>query len=125
MVGLGSRAQSQEVFAKRTGWVRPGVVPEIDDSTPPRSRTPTAQAVALPSAPLHYTLDGVPDRARRTHRVAFFERVGVRYDMERLPDAPLEVDVTRGGLRRRPAHSLLGDVGPNRREAPRNVLNCT
>jgi AraC-like DNA-binding protein len=63
------------------------------DSTQPRSRTAEPQAIAPPPGALHYSLHGVPDRERHTRVVEFFESLGVRYDIERLPDVPLEVDV--------------------------------
>lgn len=58
------------------------------------SKTPSlATLIGGASAPIRFSLDGVPERERASVFREFFGREILKYDLERLPDLPFHVDV--------------------------------
>jgi AraC-like DNA-binding protein len=60
--------------------------------------SPASPARAKPPSPLpgsiHFSLRGVPERERPAMFREFFGREVIKYDLERLPDEPFEIDLT-------------------------------
>jgi AraC-like DNA-binding protein len=53
---------------------------------------------ATPPPQIRFSLDGVPDRDRPAMSREFFGREIIKYDLEPLPDVPLDIDVTLQAL---------------------------
>jgi AraC-like DNA-binding protein len=53
-----------------------------------------AQPQSLTSGSFHFSLADIPERDRPAMFREFFGREVIKYDLERLPDAPFEVDLT-------------------------------
>jgi AraC-like DNA-binding protein len=55
---------------------------------------PGAKPLSPPPGSIHFSLDGVPERDRAMMLREFFGREVIKYDIERLPGVPFELDVT-------------------------------